>query len=83
MASELSESVWNKWTVTGDLRELIDAELREVGDVLDGLRNRGCWCGVDPVSDDEYRPAVFVPHSDACVRALVLYEKLIVSRENS
>jgi hypothetical protein len=81
MSSELAELICQTYfnnTEGALLRDVIDAELSEVREVLDGLLVRQwsgnvpilCWC--DGVGDDE--------HSDACQRARALYEKLRIDK---
>ena len=55
---------------------IIDQALAPVRECLEGLRDGGCWCGVTPASDDEIVPAIYRDHSDACLTAQQLYERL-------
>lgn len=71
MASEFAESICDTYFQNSEgalLRTVIDAELQEVREVMDGLRNAdGCWC--NDVQSSE-------AHSEDCQRARTLMEKL-------
>jgi len=58
-----------------DIPAVVDAELAEVREVLDGLRSmgsNGCWC-VFPV-----QAQATGKHTEPCQRARALYDKLKV-----
>jgi hypothetical protein len=79
MASEFSEQLAKKLDapaptfLTSAVVRVIDAELQEVREVLDGLRDNDCYDACwqrwgKERGDDQF-------HSDACQRARVLMEK--------
>lgn len=80
MASEFATRVIETTINVKDVlvQDTLDAELQEVREVLEGLRDGLCWCGVDQ-PPDTIAPAVYIPHSDACQRARALMERLAVS----
>lgn len=55
---------------------ILDQALAPVRECLEGLRDGGCWCGVTPASNDEIVPAIYQDHSDACLAAQQLWERL-------
>jgi hypothetical protein len=59
-----------------NIPELLDEELAEIREVLNGLRTiNGCWCS--PMASASLSP---LHHSEPCQRTSVLYEKLRVDK---
>jgi hypothetical protein len=86
MASEIAEAILKKHFKQkhGDIRELIDAELQEVRDVLTKLSIENtssagdlCWCYGDTRARSK---AMLIKdeHWPICERAHALYERLVV-----